>query len=177
MLFYERIDIGKGIDLAKSNRSEECMIYHYWFFYHRFKFQDSVCNECHDLTILSVNINDITIITDKNVDYRCIIHKISKSETINLLKNSVLENRGYILKNIVLNFSLVKTVFLLLFLFSIYKMVDSMCIHKPININSGTIMKNSEMPKFVPDNFKTRQICNYTVKKPPCVIRYVQHKT
>ena len=29
-------------------------------------------------------------------DYRCIIHNISKSEVINLLKASVLEDRGYI---------------------------------------------------------------------------------
>ena len=53
-------------------------------------------NGCHNLTMLSVNISDIAIITVKNVDYRCIIHNISKSEAINLLKNSVLEDRGYI---------------------------------------------------------------------------------
>ena len=48
--------------------------------------------------MLSVNISDIAIITVKNVDYRCIIHNISKSEAINLLENSVLEDRGYIQK-------------------------------------------------------------------------------
>ena len=31
----------------------------------------------------------IAIITVKNVDYRCIIHNISKSGAINLLENSV----------------------------------------------------------------------------------------
>ena len=72
------------------------MICHYFFFNHGFKFQDYACNGYHDLTMLSVNINDIAIITVKNVDYCCIIHNISKSEAINLLKNSVLENRGYI---------------------------------------------------------------------------------
>ena len=46
--------------------------------------------------MLSVNITDIAIITVKNVDYRCIIHNISKSEGINLLKNSVLEDHEYI---------------------------------------------------------------------------------
>ena len=55
------------------------MVCHYWFFNYGFKFQDYVCNGCHDLTMLSVNISDIAIITDKNVDYRCIIHSISKS--------------------------------------------------------------------------------------------------
>ena len=96
MLYYDRIDISKGIDLAKSNNSKECMICHYWFFNNEIKFQDSVCNGCHVLTVLSVNISDIDIMTIKNVDYRCVIHSISKSKAINLLENSVLENGGYI---------------------------------------------------------------------------------
>ena len=87
------------------------MICHYWFFIHGFKFQDYVCNGCHDLTMLSVNISDIAIITIANVEYRCIIHNIRKSETINSLNNSVLEDCAYIYKNIVLNFSLFKAVF------------------------------------------------------------------
>ena len=49
MLYYNRIDnISDGIDLAKSNNSTECMICHYCFFNQGFKFQDSVCNSCHD---------------------------------------------------------------------------------------------------------------------------------
>ena len=46
------------------------MICHYWFFNHGFKFEDSVFDGCHNLTMISVNISDITIITVKNVDYR-----------------------------------------------------------------------------------------------------------
>ena len=94
MLYYDRIDISKGIDLTKSNNSKECMICHYWFFNHGVKFQDSVCDGCHDLIILSVNISNIAIITVKNIDYRCIIHNISKSEAINLLKNLFLKIVG-----------------------------------------------------------------------------------
>ena len=96
MLYYDRIYTSEGIDLAKSNNSKEFMICHYWFFNHGFKFQDSVCNSCHDLTMLCLNINDITIVTVKNVAYCCVIHTISKSEAINLLKSAVLEKRGYI---------------------------------------------------------------------------------
>ena len=59
------------------------------FFNHRFKFQDSVCNGCHDLTMLNVNISNISIIAVKNVGYCCIIYNSSKSEAINLLKNSI----------------------------------------------------------------------------------------
>ena len=48
--------------------------------------KDYACTGCYDLTRLSVNISDITIITVKMFDYCCIIHSISKSEVINLLK-------------------------------------------------------------------------------------------
>ena len=61
--------------------------------------------------MLSVDISDIAIITLKNVDYRCIIYNISKSEAINLLKILFLKIMG-IYKNIVLNVSLFKKTFL-----------------------------------------------------------------
>ena len=96
MLYYDRIDISEGINIAKNSNSNECMICHYWFFNHGFKFQDSVCNGCHVFTMLSVNISDIAIITIKDGDYRCIIHNINKSEAINVVENSVLENCKYI---------------------------------------------------------------------------------
>ena len=31
MLYYEKIDINKGIDPNKKGNSKECMICHYWF--------------------------------------------------------------------------------------------------------------------------------------------------
>ena len=61
MLYYDRIDISKGTDSIKGNRSKECKICYYWFLNRGFKFQDPVCNGCHDLTLLSVNISDIAI--------------------------------------------------------------------------------------------------------------------
>ena len=95
MLCYYRIHIREGIALGKSKNSRECMICHNFFFNHGFEFQECVCYGCCDLLISSVNIRAIAIITIENVDYCCIIHNISKSEAINLLKNSVLENCGY----------------------------------------------------------------------------------
>ena len=94
MLFYERIDINERIHPAKSNNTKECMICHYWFFNRGFKFQHSICNGCNDLAMLNVNISDIGTITTEGADYRCIIYDISKSETINLLNNYVLEDCG-----------------------------------------------------------------------------------
>ena len=83
MLHYDRVDISKGTDLTKSTNSKECMICHYWLFNHGFQFQDSVYNGCHDLTMLTVNISDTTVIIVKNVDYLCFIEKIIQSEAIN----------------------------------------------------------------------------------------------
>ena len=51
-----------------------------WFvtiFNDEFKFQDSVSDGCHDLTILCLNISDIAIITVKHVDYLCVIYNIN----------------------------------------------------------------------------------------------------
>ena len=78
MLYYDRIDLSEGINPTKSYNSKECMICHYWCFNHGFKFQNSVCNGCHDLTTLCLNLSDIAIIIVKNVGYCCIFYDISK---------------------------------------------------------------------------------------------------
>ena len=46
-------------------------------------------------------------------------------------------------------------------------------MYKSLNISIGTVRKNPEMLKFIPDLLKTKQLCNYAVKKLPFVIRYV----
>ena len=61
MLHYDIIDLRAVIDPTKSNNSKECMVCHYWYYNHRFKFRNSVFNGCHDLTMLCVKISDITI--------------------------------------------------------------------------------------------------------------------
>ena len=91
----------KDVFKTSSRRlhQDECllgMICHYWFSNNGFKFQHSICNSCYDLTMLSVNIWNIAIITIIGIDYHCIIHNISKSETIHFLKSSALADRGYI---------------------------------------------------------------------------------
>ena len=52
-----------------------------------FKFQPAVCNMCHDVLKMSMNVNDIAILNVHGVNYHCIINGIIKCETINLLKN------------------------------------------------------------------------------------------
>ena len=66
--------------------SKERIVCHYWYLNHGCKFQTSVCNGCHDLTLLCLNLSDIVIITVKAVEYHCIICDISKCEATNLLE-------------------------------------------------------------------------------------------
>ena len=47
-------------------------------------------------------------------------------------------------------------------------MVDSKCnmgIYKSVKISIGTVMKNPERQRFVPDYLKTKKMCKHAVKK------------
>ena len=60
MLYYDRIDVSEGIDIDKTSASKECDICHYWYFLNKgFKFQANVCNRCHDLLMMPVDLSDI----------------------------------------------------------------------------------------------------------------------
>ena len=110
------------------------------------------------MEILSLNISDIAVITVKNVDCCCIVHDSSRSESINVSKNFVLEKWAYI-KNIALISSLIKTVIFCLFCFSIYKMADSEYSknnNKSSKISIGTVMKNPEMLKIIPGHLEKK---------------------
>ena len=88
VLYYDRIDVSKGIDINKTSASKEFHICHYCYFLNKgFNFQQYICNRCHDLLMMSMNLNNIGILTIKNVDYCCIITAISKHEAIKLLQN------------------------------------------------------------------------------------------
>ena len=61
MLYYDKIDLSERTNVAKSNNSNECVVCHYWFFNHGFKFQNSVCNGSHDLAMLCLNISNVVL--------------------------------------------------------------------------------------------------------------------
>ena len=87
MLYFDRIDASEGTDVNKTSASKECDICHYWCFLNfSFKFQPNVCNICHDLLMMSMNLTNIAVLNIKNSDYRCIISLISKNEAINLMQ-------------------------------------------------------------------------------------------
>ena len=87
MLYYDRIDVSEGIDVNKTSASKECDICHYWYFL-------NVCNYCHDLLMISVNLSDIAILNIKGSDYGCIASFITKNEAINLLQNTDLTEKS-----------------------------------------------------------------------------------
>ena len=89
MLYYDRIDVSEGIDVNKTSASKECDICHYWYFLnYSFKFQPNVCNRCHDLSMMSINLRNIAILNIKGSNYCCIISLISKNEVINIIQNA-----------------------------------------------------------------------------------------
>ena len=88
MLYYDRIDVSGGIDVNKTSASKECDICHCWYFLNfSFKFQPNVCNRCHDLLMMSMNLSNIAILNIKGSDYCCIISLISKNKAMNLMQD------------------------------------------------------------------------------------------
>ena len=95
MLHCERIDISEGIDFDKSDKSKECVICPYWYFkYIVYKCEPHVSNKCHDLLIVVYHLKNFMILTIKGLDYRFYVFNISRSDAINLLNNSWLDNKG-----------------------------------------------------------------------------------
>ena len=95
MLQYQKIDISEGIDINKTNASKECELCHYWFFKDiGFKFEEHVCNKCHDLLTIAYSLKDIAILNTKENTYRCILMGISKHEGLKRLNNSVTYDKG-----------------------------------------------------------------------------------
>ena len=95
MIYFDRIDVSEGIDVNKTSASNECDVCHYWHFLnYSFKFQPNVCNRCHDLLMMSINLSDIAILNNKGFEYRCIISLISKNEAINLMQNADLTEKS-----------------------------------------------------------------------------------
>ena len=63
MLYYDRIDLSQGIDVNKTISSKDYNVCHYWDFLEEgFRFQPDVCNVCHDVSMMPMNLSDIAMI-------------------------------------------------------------------------------------------------------------------
>ena len=77
----------KKLTLTKQAHQNSVMdVCHYWYFLNfSFRFQPNVCNRCHILLLMSMNLSDIAILNIKRSDYHCIISLISNIKAINLM--------------------------------------------------------------------------------------------
>ena len=95
MLKYEKTDASEEIDINKTSASKECELYQYWFFKDiGFKFEENVCNSCHDLLMKAHSLKSIAILNAKEVTFRCLLIGISKNKALKRLNNSVTYDRG-----------------------------------------------------------------------------------
>ena len=87
--------ISEGIDVNKASASKECEVCQYWFFKDMgLKFEEHVCNKCHDLLTIACSLKDITILNAKGNTYRFILMGISKNEGLKILNNLVTYDKG-----------------------------------------------------------------------------------
>ena len=89
MLQYERIDVSEGTDLNKTCTSEECVLCHYSHF--GFKFEEHVCNRCHDLLTMAYSLENIAILKSKGTTFTIILWR---NEGLRTIKNSILKDEG-----------------------------------------------------------------------------------
>ena len=59
-----------------------------------FKFEEHVCNKCHDILTIAYSLKDIAILNAKGATFTCILMGISKNEGLKRLNNSVTYDRG-----------------------------------------------------------------------------------
>ena len=92
---YENIDASEGIDVNKTSASKECQVCDYWLFRDvGFKFEEHVCNGCHDLLTMAHSLKDIVILSAKEATFRCLLMGTSKNKVLKKLNNSVTYDRG-----------------------------------------------------------------------------------
>ena len=48
----------------------------------RFKFEEHVCNGCHDLLTMAYSLKNIAILSAKGATFRCLLMGINKNEAL-----------------------------------------------------------------------------------------------
>ena len=82
MLYFDKINVSEGIEVNKSNKSKECMNWHYWNFVDiNYTYKPEVCNGCHGMTIMVYELENMAILNVKDVDSRCGIWNMTKNDT------------------------------------------------------------------------------------------------
>ena len=80
---YDRIDISEGIYVNKTSASKERDICHYWYFKDiGFKYEQYLCNDCHDLMQKAMSFNNVAIVYVKGSAYRINFWYMSKDDAL-----------------------------------------------------------------------------------------------
>ena len=96
MLEYDRINISEGIDVNKTCAPKECDICHFWCFKEiGFKYEQHLCNGCHDIMQRVISFNDAAVVYVKGSAYRIHFWYMSKDDAIRIMINSnLVDKRG-----------------------------------------------------------------------------------
>ena len=99
---YKRIDISKGIDINKTNKSKECMLCHYWYFLDKnFSYGPYLCDGCYNMMQKCNKLKNIAIVHIKESVYRIYFLYMSKREAKKLMENSnLIDKKGVLLKKL-----------------------------------------------------------------------------
>ena len=86
MLKYDEADIKEGIDVDKTNKSRECMFYHYWYYLNKnFIYGPFTCDGCYNIVQKSTDFKNIAIVRVKKSVYRIYFKDISKHKAKKLM--------------------------------------------------------------------------------------------
>ena len=87
MLKFEKTDASEEIDIDKTSVSKECELCSHCFFKDvGFKFEEHVCNRCHDLLAMAYSLKNIVILSAKGNTLRCLLRGISKNKALKKIK-------------------------------------------------------------------------------------------
>ena len=90
----ELIFLKELILISPINQKSVIFVIIVFFLHKNFNYKPYLCNDCHDLMQKTINFNDVAIVSINGSDYRIHFWYMSKNDAINLLNNSVLDNKG-----------------------------------------------------------------------------------
>ena len=96
MLEYDKTDISEGIDVNKSSNSRECSLCHFWYFINKnFNYRKYICNGCHDMSVKTVNIENLAIVYSKGNAYRIHFWYMRKDDAIMPIAHNLIHTIGF----------------------------------------------------------------------------------
>ena len=90
MLEYDKINISEGIDINKCEETsrEFSLCKFYYFLDKNFKYGPYLCDDCYDMSMKTVSMQNLTIINHNGNYYRVIFAFMSKKDAYNLIRNA-----------------------------------------------------------------------------------------